>query len=122
MTEILIGEHTTEIMKISDKSHSEIRFYKLVVTQRHAQQIALAGLSHHTAPLVIQGRYCIYIDKPSHCVSSVERALRTANHFDTRYIGHVKIIIVFIQERHIVNIQPYHWLVYTRSYATHIYA
>ena len=56
-----------------------------------------------------------------HGIASVQCSLRPAVHVHATYVKELEIIIVLVEDRDIVNVEPDHGIVYPRAEAPHIY-
>ena len=87
----------------------------------NAQIIVVAILQRESLALEVERGDCVYIDGTARSVSPEERALCTTDNLHTLDIKEIKVIAVLVEYRHLINIQPHHRLVYSRSEATYIY-
>ncbi len=93
---IEVAEVAALIGIVEVEAHGHFPAKTLVEPDGVAQRSVGSHAGHHAHPLIVHGRYGVDIHQTGYGVATVERGLRTAQHFYALHIGHLEIESVFI--------------------------
>lgn len=96
---------------IARYGHAQVGVYPVIGRSPEPVAVAAAVFGAQADTLVRERRERVYVDDPAHRVASVERRLRPPQHFDALGVGQFHVVIVLVQHRNVVDVEPHDRLV-----------
>ena len=96
---------------IARHGHAQVGVYPVIGRSPEPVAVAAAVFGAQADTLVRERRERVDVDDPAHRVASVERRLRPPQHFDALGVGQLHVVIVLIQHRDVVDVEPHDRLV-----------
>ena len=96
---------------IARHGHAQVGVYPVIGRSPEPVAVAAAVFGAQADTLVCERRERVYVDDAAHRVAPVERRLRAPQHFDALCVGQFHVVIVLVQHRNVVDVEPHDRLV-----------
>ena len=104
-------EESARMRVIARHGHAQVGVYPVIGRSPEPVAVAAAVFGAQADTLVCERRERVYVDDAAHRVAPVERRLRAPQHFDALCVGQFHVVIVLVQHRNVVDVEPHDRLV-----------
>lgn len=104
-------EESARMRVIARHGHAQVGVYPVIGRSPEPVAVAAAVFGAQADTLVRERRERVYVDDAAHRVAPVERRLWAPQHFDALCVGQLHVVIVLVQHRNVVDVEPHDRLV-----------